>query len=80
MQQAILEYRYDMQYMLYILALHRQLRSRLPEYDYDRHMGGAVYCFLRGWQNSETRGLFHDRPPRELIEQLDQLFSRRAHA
>lgn len=80
MQQAILEYRYDMQYMLYILALHRQLRSRLPDYDYDRHMGGAVYCFLRGWQNSETRGLFHDRPPRELIEQLDQLFSRRAHA
>ncbi len=80
MQQAIIEYRYDVQYMLYILALHRHLRDRLPDYDYARHMGGAIYCFLRGWQNPDSQGLFYDCPPQNLIEQLDQLFSQGATA
>lgn len=75
MQKAIIEHRYDLQYVLYILALHRQLTARLPNYDYDQHVGGAVYVFLRGWQNPTTQGLFHDKPPRALIEALDTLFS-----
>ncbi len=75
MQKAINEHRYDLQYMLYILALHRQLTARLPSYDYDKHLGGAVYVFLRGWQNPTTQGLFHDKPPKALIEELDRLFS-----
>ena len=40
MRQAILEHRYDLQFSLYTLALHRLLQARLPDYDYDRHMGG----------------------------------------
>ena len=75
MQNAIIEHRYDVQYVLYILALHRQLRARLPGYDYEQHVGGAVYVFLRGWQNPTTQGLFHDKPPKALIEALDTLFS-----
>jgi hypothetical protein len=35
MEQSILEHRYDLQYVLYLLALHRQLKARLPDYDYD---------------------------------------------
>lgn len=74
LQQAMLKKRYDLQYVIYLLALHRQLQARLPDYDYDRHMGGAIYVFLRGTHNPDSQGLFCDRPPRELIEQLDQLF------
>ena len=48
MEQSILDNRYDLQYVLYLLALHRQLKARLADYDYDRHMGGALYLFLRG--------------------------------
>lgn len=73
MEQAILEHRYDLQYVLYLLALHRQLRARLPDYDYDRHVGGAVFIFLRG-VTSAGHGLYHARPPRALIEQLDAMF------
>ncbi|WP_412460766.1 exodeoxyribonuclease V subunit beta [Pseudomonas sp. SC11] len=73
MEQAILDHRYDLQYVLYLLALHRQLRARLPDYDYDRHVGGALFIFLRG-TGSAGRGLYAVRPPRELIEQLDALF------
>lgn len=73
MEAAILEHRYDLQYVLYVLALHRQLRARLPDYDYDRHVGGAVYIFLRG-THSPTQGVYFAKPPRTLIEQLDALF------
>lgn len=75
MQKAVNAHRYDLQYIFYILALHRQLTARLPDYDYDKHLGGAVYVFLRGWQNPSTQGLFHDKPPKALIEKLDTLFS-----
>eukprot|EP00163_Fabomonas_tropica_P022334 TRINITY_DN3895_c0_g1_i1.p1 TRINITY_DN3895_c0_g1~~TRINITY_DN3895_c0_g1_i1.p1 ORF type:complete len:1242 (-),score=228.89 TRINITY_DN3895_c0_g1_i1:3381-7106(-) len=73
MGQAILDKRYDLQYVLYLLALHRLLKARLPGYDYDEHIGGAVYLFLRGIQ-APGAGAFTDKPPRELIEQLDRLF------
>src|SRR5690606_17403836 len=73
MRAAILEARYELQYVLYLLALHRQLRARLPDYDYERHIGGAAYVFLRGI-GAESRGVHVERPPRELIEALDALF------
>jgi exodeoxyribonuclease V beta subunit len=74
MRSAMLHHRYDLQYALYLLALHRQLRARLPGYDYDRHVGGAVYVFLRG-SHAASQGLFTDRPARSLIEGLDRLFA-----
>ena len=70
---SILDNRYDLQYVLYLLALHRQLKARLPDYDYDRHMGGALYLFLRGTR-SQGQGVFFTRPPRLLIESLDLMF------
>ncbi|MFS2161421.1 exodeoxyribonuclease V subunit beta [Pseudomonas sp. Pseusp122] len=73
MLDSMLENRYDLQYVLYLLALHRQLKARLADYDYDQHMGGALYVFLRGI-DSPGQGLFFTRPPRELIERLDLLF------
>ncbi|MDR9438506.1 MAG: UvrD-helicase domain-containing protein [Halomonas sp.] len=73
MAEAVREKRYDLQYCLYLLALHRLLKSRLPDYDIDRHLGGALYVFLRG-QHAPSRGVHRERPPRELIEQLDALF------
>lgn len=73
MEQSILDNRYDLQYVLYLLALHRQLKARLPDYDYDRHVGGALYLFLRGTR-SASQGVYFTKPPRALIEQLDRLF------
>ncbi|GHC17079.1 exodeoxyribonuclease V subunit beta [Aidingimonas halophila] len=73
MAGAVLEKRYDLQYALYTLALHRLLKSRLPDYDYERHVGGVAYVFLRG-MHAPSRGVHRERPPRELIERLDALF------
>jgi exodeoxyribonuclease V beta subunit len=74
MQAAMLKDRYELQYVLYTFALHRLLTSRLPDYDYDVHVGGIAYVFLRGTHGSE-RGVYIDRPPRALIETIDTLFS-----
>ncbi len=75
MREAVLEKRYDLQYALYLLALHRLLKARLRgAYDYDRHIGGAVYLFLRGLAGP-AGGLHLEKPPRMLIEALDALFA-----
>jgi exodeoxyribonuclease V beta subunit len=75
MRDKILSSRYDLQYVLYTLALHKLLQARLGDaYDYDEHVGGVVYLFLRGHQ-SASRGAFVDRPPKILIERLDTLLS-----
>ncbi|WP_339502672.1 exodeoxyribonuclease V subunit beta [Pseudomonas silesiensis] len=73
MEQSILDNRYDLQYVLYLLALHRQLKARLADYDYDRHVGGALYLFLRGTR-APSQGVYFARPPKELIERLDRMF------
>ena len=77
MEQAMIEHRYDLQYLLYSLALHRLLKSRIPDYDYDRHFGGAIYLFLRGVQSGddERHGIYDTRPTKQLIEAMDKLFA-----
>ncbi|MDW5377757.1 exodeoxyribonuclease V subunit beta [Halomonas sp. HP20-15] len=79
MRLAVAEKRYDLQFALYLLALHRLLKSRLPDYDYDRHIGGSLTIFLRGGM-AESRGVYAERPPRELIEAMDALFQGHAAA
>ena len=62
-------------------AVHRWLSWRLPGYDYDAHVAGACYPFLRGVdgeaaaEGGAAHGVFVDRPPRARIEALDRLFA-----
>lgn len=74
LRAAVYERRYDLQYLLYTLALHRYLRRRLRGYDYDRHFGGVYYLFLRGMrpETGPTCGIYFDRPDVDLIEALDE--------
>jgi len=68
---AMAEHGYGLQRLLYVLALHRHLRQRLPGYDYAQHMGEALYLFVRGvrpaWPGA---GVVAHRPPRALVEAL----------
>ncbi|MCG2593438.1 exodeoxyribonuclease V subunit beta [Ramlibacter sp. XY19] len=74
MRAEVLKHRYELQYTLYLFALHRLLRARLPDYDYERDVGGAVYLFLRG-HAAPGGGLHLEKPPLALMEALDRLFS-----
>ncbi|WP_429059403.1 exodeoxyribonuclease V subunit beta [Aeromonas veronii] len=71
LERAMADHRYDLQYQLYSLALHRLLTLRLPGYDFEQHFGGVFYLFLRGMPQG---GIFHTRPSRELVLELDKLF------
>lgn len=78
--QTMLNSHYDWQYLLYCVALHRYLKSRDPDYQYERHFGGVIYAFLRG-MNGQTvppgqngQGIFFDKPDVRLIEGLEELF------
>jgi exodeoxyribonuclease V beta subunit len=64
---------YDLQYLLYSVALHRHLRLHLVDYDYERHFGGAYYLFVRAMRPAHGRsaGVYFTRPARALIEALD---------
>ena len=67
---------YPLQYLIYLVALHRHLGARLPGYDYERHAGGVFYLYLRGIDPAAgmSRGVYFDRPPRACIEALDACF------
>ncbi len=76
MASAMCTHRYDLQYQLYTLALHRYLRHRIADYDYQRHFGGVIYLFLRGVDGSAPgSGIFFTRPEEALITRMDNLFA-----
>ena len=71
---------YPLQALLYTVALHRHLKLRMQGYDYDRHMGGYLYLFVRGMAGADTPrcaetgrclGVFAHRWRRETIEAVD---------
>ena len=74
--KAMRDHRYPLQYLLYLVALSRYLAGRLPGYDYDQHVGGAFYLFLRGMDPAVgmARGVYFDRPSRACIDALDACF------
>ncbi|SEA55674.1 DNA helicase/exodeoxyribonuclease V, beta subunit [Thiothrix caldifontis] len=74
MQEAMAEHHYYLQYLIYCLALHRYLQQRLPRYDWEQHVGGALYLFLRGMTPEQAgSGVFFHKPALVLIEALDHL-------
>ena len=74
---AMADHRYDFQYQIYALALHRFLATRIANYDYQQHFGGVFYLFLRGMDGSSERGIFSTKPSAELLNELDALIDGR---
>ncbi len=75
---------YALQALIYLVALHRYLRWRLPGYDAERHLGGVLYLFLRGMTGPGTpvvdgapSGVFAWRPPAALVHAVSDLFDGR---
>lgn len=76
MAAAMQSHRYDLQYQLYTLALHRYLRHRIADYAYERHFGGVIYLFLRGVDRERPgQGIYTTRPASELIARMDEMFA-----
>ncbi len=63
---------YSVQSILYTLALDQYLRSRIADYSYETHFGGAYYVFLRGVDPKlgPDFGIVRMRPSADRIEAL----------
>jgi exodeoxyribonuclease V beta subunit len=71
---------YDLQYLLYSLALHKYLKQQVPDYSFESHFGGVYYLYLRGMSpssivNGMSTGVFFDRVDAQFIDSLEALFS-----
>ena len=69
---AMIDHRYHVQYLIYTLALDQYLSSRMTGYDFEKHFGGVFYLFIRGMrpENGMDTGIFFDRPALDNIRKL----------
>jgi exodeoxyribonuclease V beta subunit len=75
LEHAMLSRRYDLQYLIYTIALHRYLQQRISDYDYERHFGGVEYLFLRGMDGTSSNGIYATRPPLGLIQDMEAMLA-----
>ncbi len=83
MDEEMYQHHYPLQAHIYLLALHRFLNWRLPNYSAQKHLGGYVYVFLRGLPDKKdleeksspqrTPGLIIEPAPLKRIKKLNQL-------
>jgi len=69
---------YDLQYLIYSLALHRYLKASLPNYKASMHFGGAYYLYLRGMTTDPEHvgaGVYHRQIDESELDALDEIFS-----
>jgi exodeoxyribonuclease V beta subunit len=81
MESAMREHHYFLQAIIYTVALHRYLSQRMGEgvYDYETHIRGALYLFVRGMSPLvERSGVFEMRFPEKLITDLSEFFDGRS--
>lgn len=71
LEQAIAAEHYHLQYLIYLVALRRFLRTRLADFA-EEQLGGAWYLFLRGMP---AAGVYFARPSDALLDALDRLFA-----
>ena len=83
LEQEMLEANYALQALLYLVALHRYLRWRLPGYQPEAHLGGVLYLFVRGMagpgtpvtDNGQPCGVFSWDPPAALVREVSDLLA-----
>ncbi|MDR2223932.1 MAG: UvrD-helicase domain-containing protein [Flavobacteriaceae bacterium] len=74
LQEAMTGNNYHLQYCIYTVALTKFLRSKIPNFDYDTHVGGVIYLFVRGMRKGQDTGIFTNRLSKEDVITLENLF------
>jgi exodeoxyribonuclease V beta subunit len=86
LREAMVAGDYLLQALIYTVALHRELRVRLRDYAYERHVGGFVYLFVRGMGVADAHageaspGVYAARFPEALVAAADLALSSLADA
>ncbi len=77
MQDSMTHSGYWLQATLYMVAMHRYLKVRKADYQIEKHLGGAVYLYLRGMSAaSDATGIVHWQPDPQLVLDVDELLGK----
>ncbi|HRP17288.1 MAG TPA: PD-(D/E)XK nuclease family protein, partial [Ginsengibacter sp.] len=72
LEQAMDEWNYHLQYLIYTLAVKKYLKQRLGTFDY-KTFGGVIYCFVRGMRAGKNSGIYCYRPQEKDLELLESV-------
>lgn len=76
MQQSMQDSFYDLQYIIYSLALHRYLKNRINNYDPEQHLGGVFYLYLRGMSPKQKgSGIYAQQLTLQELDKLNEIFA-----
>lgn len=70
LKSAIEHHYYDLQYLLYCVALVKYLQIKVDGFDYAKHFGGVAYLFTRGVNGESGQGVYVNQPDQRLIEEM----------
>ncbi|CAL4323868.1 RecBCD enzyme subunit RecB [Buchnera aphidicola (Thelaxes suberi)] len=71
-EKKMILHRYDIQYHIYSIALHRYLKQKINNYSIKKNFGGIFYLFLRAMHpNNKNPGIFFIPPNKKLINNLN---------
>jgi exodeoxyribonuclease V beta subunit len=73
---AMMENNYNLQYLIYTIALIKYLGTRKKDFDYERDFGGVIYFFVRGVRVDGGGGMFFNKPQWEVVEKISALLSK----
>ena len=71
MEEAMKGSNYNLQYYIYTIAANRFLKTKIKDYNYEKHFGGVIYLFLRGIRSNQSSGVYFKKPLIDVIEKLE---------
>jgi exodeoxyribonuclease V beta subunit len=77
---AMYENNYNLQYLIYTVALTKYLELRKPDFNYERDFGGVIYLFLRGVRTNGQTGIYYSKPAEQLIDKIKELITPKKEA
>jgi len=77
LKEAIEHHYYDLQYLLYCVALVKFLQIKVDDFDYEKNFGGIAYLFTRGVNGDTGQGIYTTKPEVKLINAMIGAFDGR---
>jgi exodeoxyribonuclease V beta subunit len=73
-ETAMIEHKYKLQYMIYIIAIDKHLTNAIKNYTYEKDFGGVFYFFVRGMNSTGKYGIYFNKPSIDDIKKFKEQF------
>ncbi|WP_343191829.1 hypothetical protein [Buchnera aphidicola] len=74
-KNVIIKNKYKIQYKIYLLGIHKYLKTNLKKYNFKKHFGGIFYLFLRSFtkiRKKQKYGKILILPKKKYIERMEK--------